>query len=206
MSASQKPRPTEAELWAQLEALPAHLKGEIIDGELHVQPRPRPRDARVIKRLGRFLSSADDGDGVDRGAGGWFILIEPGIELAGAREIAPDLAGWRRTTLPDLDLDAPITTRPDWVCEVLSPGNTRLVISKKQGAYAAAGVEWLWLVNPDPQARVVQVQRLNDSRQWLIHSTASEEATVRLPPFEEIELPLQRLWLESRHAGGDAAR
>jgi hypothetical protein len=50
MRASQKRRPTEAELWEQLEALPAHLKGEIIGGELHVQPRPRP--ARVIQRLG----------------------------------------------------------------------------------------------------------------------------------------------------------
>jgi hypothetical protein len=51
MTASQKPRPTEAELWALLEALPGHLKGEIIDGELHVRPRPRPRQARVIKRM-----------------------------------------------------------------------------------------------------------------------------------------------------------
>jgi Uma2 family endonuclease len=81
---------------------------------------------------------------------------------------------------------------------VLSPGNTRLVISKKQGAYAAAGVEWLWLVNPDPQVRVVQILHLNDSLQWLIHATASDEASVRLPPFEEIELPLQRLWLEGK--------
>lgn len=31
------------ELWARLEALPEHLKGEIIDGQLYVQARPRPR-------------------------------------------------------------------------------------------------------------------------------------------------------------------
>jgi Uma2 family endonuclease len=109
-----------------------------------------------------------------------------------------DLAGWRRTSLPDLDLDAPITTRPDWVCEVLSPGNTRLVISKKQVTYAAAGVDWLWLVNPDPRVRVVQVLQLNDARQWLIHTTTADEAAVCLPPFEEIELPLQALWLERK--------
>jgi Uma2 family endonuclease len=93
-------------------------------------------------------------------------------------------------------LDAPITTRPDWVCEV-SPGNTKLVISQKQSAYAAAGVEWIWLANPDPRVRIIQVLRLNDAGQWVIHATASDEAIVHLAPFEEIELPLHRLWLEN---------
>jgi hypothetical protein len=43
-----------AELRARLEALPEHLKGEIIDGQLYVQARPRPRHARAIGFLGSF--------------------------------------------------------------------------------------------------------------------------------------------------------
>jgi Uma2 family endonuclease len=192
---SPKPRPTDADLWAELLALPEHMKGQIIDGELIVQPRPRPRHARVMKRLGQYLSPFDDGDGFEQGSGGWWILLEPGIELPGAPEIVPDVAGWRRATLPELDLDAKITTRPDWACEVLSPGNTRAAIIKKQTFYARVGVEWLWLVNPQPDIRVLQVFRLSTEAQWILHATHSDESTVRVPPFEEVELPLGKLWL-----------
>jgi Putative restriction endonuclease len=100
--AHSKPIDIDAALWARLQALPDHLKGQIIDGELIVQSRPRPRHARVIKRLGRFLSPLDDGDGLQGGESGWWILIEPGVELPGSPEIVPDLAGWRRSTLPEL--------------------------------------------------------------------------------------------------------
>jgi Uma2 family endonuclease len=195
VTASQKPRRTDEELWAELCALPEHVTGQIIDGELLVQPRPRPRHARVIKRLGRFLSPTDDGDGIEGGQGGWWILIEPGIELPGAPEIVPDLAGWRRSTMPEMDWDAPLRVCPAWACEVLSPSNTRTVILKKQKVYARSGVEWLWLVNPDPLVRSQQVFRSTDEGLWLLCSTYSDEAAVRIPPFEEVELPLTRLWL-----------
>ncbi len=194
MSASQKPQPNEDQVWAQLCDLPEHLKGEIIDGELHVQPRPRPRHSRIIGRLFGAISRVVDHDDDGAETGGWWILIEPGIELPGAREIVPDVAGWRRSTLPELDLDAPIKTRPDWVCEVLSPGNTRHNIVRKQGFYARSGVEWLWHVNPAPDVRTLQVFHLVDDK-WLVHMTCSDELSVRLPPFEEVELPLAKLWL-----------
>lgn len=190
---SPKPRRSDADLWAELVALPKHLKGQIIDGELIVQPRPRPRHAQVIQRLGWYLRPFDDG-GPDGGPGGWWLLPEPGIELPGAPEIVPDVAGWRRTTLPELDLDGPITTRPDWACEVLSPSNARTAIVKKQRVYASSGVEWLWLVNPTPEVRTLQVFRLSAESQWILHATHSDEPTVRVSPFEEVELPLGKLW------------
>lgn len=188
---SQAPRiqRSAAELWAALLGLPEGQVGQIIDGELHVQPRPRPRHAQVIGKMGRALGAFDD----DGGPSGWWILAEPGIELPGAAEIVPDLAGWRRSTLPVLDLDAPLQTRPDWVCEVLSPTNTRLAMTKKLGVYLGAGVEWLWLVNPDPAIRTLQVlQRASGG--WLLQQTVSEEAIVRLEPFPETEIRLQALW------------
>ncbi len=148
-----------------------------------------------MKRLGQYLSPFDDGDGFEQGSGGWWILLEPGIELPGAPEIVPDVAGWRRATLPELDLDEKITTRPDWACEVLSPANTRAAITKKQAFYARVGVEWLWLVNPQSDIRVLQVFRRSTEAEWILHATHSDESTVRVPPFEEVELPLGKLWL-----------
>lgn len=189
MAAPQTPRPTPDELWAQLCELPEHLKGEIIDGELYVQPRPRPRHSRAISFFDQRIGSPFDHDA--NGPGGWWILVEPGIELPNSREVAPDLAGWRRTSMPELDLDEPIRTVPDWVCEIISPSNARHDIAVKQPFYARIGVSWLWLV--DTRQETLQVNQLVENK-WVIQAVCSREATVRLPPFQAIELPLESLW------------
>lgn len=190
MAASQKPRASLEELWAQLEALPCTVKGEILDGELYVHPRPRPRHARAIGYLGRHLGGAFDYD--DDGPGGWWIVPEPGINLPGSPEVSPDLAGWRRTNMPALPPEGePFRQVPDWVCEVLSPSNARYDRAVKQPFYARMGVAWLWLV--DSREQTIQVSELVDGH-WMIRSVCSSEPAVRLPPFEQLELPLGNLW------------
>jgi Uma2 family endonuclease len=187
---------TPAELWAELEALPEHLKGEIIDGQLYVQARPRPRHARGIGFLGRFLGGSFDYDA--DGPGGWWIVPEPGIELPRAPEVSPDLAGWRREALPQLPPeDQPFRTVPDWVCEVLSPSNARYDQQTKAPFYASVGVPWLWLV--DTRSRLIEVRRLAAglaTGKWLVEGVFSEEPAARIPPFEAIEIPLHRLWID----------
>lgn len=103
-----------------LEALPDNVSGELFGGVLYTMTRPRARHARAASIVGGDLNGAyDRGRG---GPGGWWILVEPGIELVALDvvEIAPDVAGWLRERMPTLP-DGPITVAPDWVCEVLSP-------------------------------------------------------------------------------------
>ena len=80
-------------------ALPEHLVGEILAGELHTHPRPSPRHARTYSALGYLVSGPFDG-GRD-GPGGWWILDEPELHL-GADIVVPEIAGWRRERLPAL--------------------------------------------------------------------------------------------------------
>jgi Uma2 family endonuclease len=190
--ASSAPRVrSPADLWAELEALPAHLKGEIIDGELHVQPRPRFRHSRAIGFLGRHLGGAFDYD--DGGPGGWWIVPEPGIELPGAPEVSPDLAGWRHTTMPRPPPEGePIRVVPDWVCEILSRSNARYDRSIKLPFYARVGVLWAWLV--DERDQTIEVRELVAGA-WVERQVVSQEPRVRLQPFESIQIPLARLWL-----------
>ena len=42
-------------LYEQLAALPKNLTGEILNGQLHAQPRPSPRHARTASRLHRTI-------------------------------------------------------------------------------------------------------------------------------------------------------
>ena len=189
MGDAAKARRTDAELRAALEALPEGQKGEILDGELYVQPRPRSRHARVnvsfAAQIGRVV---DDFDAT--GSGSWIILVEPGIELPGAPEVAPDLAGWRRDRFEWPD-DEPIRVVPDWVCEVLSPSNASYDRRVKFPFYARVGVPWLWVA--DPRERTIEIRRLENGR-WSVVATFADDEAMRAPPFEEVEIPLARVW------------
>lgn len=96
--------------YADLEALPAHIKGEIIDGALYTQPRPRMRPSRAGLALSRIVSGPYDFEA--RGPDAWWILIEPGIELPGATEIAPDIGGWQRSRLKRRGLTIRFASHP----------------------------------------------------------------------------------------------
>jgi len=90
--------------YEDLLALPEHLIGEIVGGELHVTPRPAVRHTRAASRLGAELDGPfDRGRG---GPGGWIILDEPELHLA-SNVLVPDLAGWRRERMPHLTRDLP---------------------------------------------------------------------------------------------------
>jgi Uma2 family endonuclease len=123
---------------ALLEALPESQKGEIIDGELHVLPRPRFRHGRASGFFGYHLGGPFDFD--PNGPGGWWILIQPGINLPGSPEVSPDLAGWRRSTLPEPPPEnEPLRTVPDWVCEVLSPKMPATICASNSRFMRASG-------------------------------------------------------------------
>ena len=197
MGDAAKARRTDAELRAALEALPEGQKGEILDGELYVQPRPRSRHARVnvsfAAQIGRVV---DDFDAT--GSGSWIILVEPGIELPGAPEVAPDLAGWRRDRFEWPD-DEPIRVVPDWVCEILSPSTLRVDRMKKMPIYARERVPHVWLV--DPRERTVEVFRFGDPRYTLIGTFGGDDALVA-EPFDATPIPPAFLWGAKAPVGG----
>jgi len=176
---------------ADLQALPPNIKGEIIEGVLYTQPRPRSRHTYVSTVLGVQLGGPlmFSGGG---GPGGWWILVEPGIELPGSPEIAPDLAGWRRERLPKLPPDnEPYRLVPDWICEILSPSTRGYDQRTKRPFYARMGVKHLWYV--DIEARTLMVSRL-EKGSWVEVGVYGEDDRVRLEPFEAVEIGLGDWW------------
>ncbi len=171
-------------------ALPDHVVGEIVGGELYVSPRPAPRHAVTSSVLGGELGPPyHQGRG---GPGGWWILDEPELHLEDD-VLVPDLAGWRRVRMPAMPDTAWFSVAPDWVCEVLSPGTARLDRHRKLDVYARAGVGHCWLI--DPLARTLEVLQLDGGR-WTLVAVHAGDEEVRVQPFTETVLALHRLWAD----------
>jgi Uma2 family endonuclease len=176
--------------YADLEALPANVVGEILFGVLHAMPRPRIRHARAATRLGSRLGPPfDDGIG---GPGGWVFLDEPELHL-GEDVLVPDIAGWRRERLPELPDAAYLTLSPDWICEVLSPSTRALDVTDKRAIYLRERIAHLWFVDPQLDALTLEVQRWSESG-YVVVATHRGDAVVRAEPFEAVDLALGALW------------
>jgi Uma2 family endonuclease len=176
------------------QAAPEEMVAEILDGELHLSPRPARPHANVASNLGGLLLAPFKfGRG---GPGGWVILDEPELHL-GPRpdKLVPDLAGWRRERLPDAvggdEAPAHYDLAPDWACEVLSERTRSRDKGQKMRIYAREGVRHVWHV--DPLARTIEVFRLTEG-QWLPVQSFAGEARVRAEPFEALELELALVW------------
>ncbi|MBJ6761461.1 Uma2 family endonuclease [Myxococcaceae bacterium JPH2] len=174
--------------YADLEALPDHVVGELIDGTLYASPRPASPHSFATSHLCVSLGSPfDQGRG---GPGGWHILFEPELHLDDD-VLVPDLAGWRRERMPRVPRVAAFQLAPDWVCEVRSPSTAVLDRHVKLPIYARAGVTHVWLVDPD--ARLLEVFRL-DAGHYVLVSTHAGSDAVRAEPFDAVALELSFLW------------
>jgi Uma2 family endonuclease len=178
-----------AATYEDIRALPEHLVGELIDGELFSSPRPAPPHIRASSRLAAWLMRYfDEGDG---GPGGWWILNEPELHLGGD-VLVPDVAGWRRERMPTFPATPYFEIAPDWVCEVVSPSTTRIDRFLKLPRYARQRIPYAWIL--EPLAFGLEVYRLEGDR-FLLLSTYEGEGGVRAEPFDALELPLSYLWI-----------
>lgn len=188
------PQPTLYEL---LEALPEGLTGEILNGQLHTQPRPSWAHGRASDRLNRSIGRSFD-DALD-GPGGWWIVAEPEVHFVRDRAVAvPDLAGWRRQRMPNPPEGHRVEVVPDWICEIMSPSTASKDREIKMPLYAHYGVQYAWLV--DPKARTLEAYQLEGGA-WREIGRFTGADQVAVPPFEALTLDLSGLWLPTTKLG-----
>ncbi len=163
---------------------------QIINGELHTQPRPAGPHQSVAAGLTDVLGLPfRRGKG---GPGGWILLDEPELHL-GPEIIVPDMAGWRRERMATVQNVAYFTLVPDWVCEILSPSTARIDRIHKLPIYARHAVRHVWIV--DPLERTLEIFRLEGERLFL-HATHADDQRLRAEPFDAVELDLSVLWAD----------
>ena len=174
--------------YADIEALPPNVVGDILCDRLVQRPRPAPRHAFAASALGGELVGPF---GKGRGdPGGWIILDEPELHLQG-HVFVPDIAGWRIETLPTLPDTAYFAVAPDWVCAYLSPATQRTDKGAKRLIYADIGVAHLWYI--DPATRTLEVLT-RDAADWKLTHTFFDDDDVAAPPFDAATFSLGALW------------
>lgn len=167
---------------------PELLVAEILNGELHLSPRPGGPHAAATSTLGYVLGPPFHLG--TTGPGGWIILDEPELHLD-QDIVVPDLAGWRRERMAAVPNQAFISIAPDWACEMLSRSTAATDRADKLPLYARAGVQHVWLV--DAVQRTLEVLRAHAGT-WLIVAVHRGDAIVRAEPFDAIEIDLSVLW------------
>ncbi len=174
--------------YADIEALPHNIVGEILFGSLVTHPRPTPRHGAATSALGGVVGSSYQFG--DNGPGGWIFVVEPEIHF-GPHVVVPDIAGWRLENSSNIAEKAFIETPPDWLCEVLSPSTEKYDRSDKQRIYATYLVGHVWHVNPT--TKLLEVYERQD-KAWLQTHVFKDQETVSALPFESLSFNLGLLW------------
>ncbi len=174
--------------YADIAGLAEGENAQVVAGEVILAPRSVPGHGLAQAALswlvaGRFCFADDPG--------GWWIVVEPEVELAPHDVYIPDLAGWRRERVPKLPTERPVRVVPDWVCEVVSPSTERLDRVAKAAGYLRAGVPFCWLV--DIEARVLEALAANAGA-WMRLGAWTDGDSPRVPPFEAITIEISRLF------------
>lgn len=177
-------------LYQQLEILPENLTGEIINGQLHTQPRPALRHLLAASSLAdELIGPFQKGRG---GPGGWWIIGEPEVHfILDVEVMVPDLAGWRKERLSVPPSEHKINSVPDWVCEVFSPSTKSKDQEVKMPLYAKHGVKFAWLI--DPIARTIEAFELGKGK-WYSLGLFRDNATVSIAPFTATQINLADIW------------
>lgn len=192
---NQLAQPPRAATYQDILNAPEGMVAEIIGGALHLQPRPASPHVRAA---GRIHTLTDDAFDLARtGPGGWWVLPEPELHFT-PDVLVPDIAGWRRQSMSELEAVPHFKTAPDWVCEVLSPRTREYDLTEKRAIYGRHGVGHLWFV--DPLARTFETF-VNEGGVWRLGPVAHGEMEVAAAPFEAMTLWLGDLWLPGATEG-----
>jgi Uma2 family endonuclease len=125
-------------------------RAELIDGVMVVHSPASPRHDNIAGFLRALLRCFAD----DKEQG---LVLGPDslIRLTSRQKFAPDLFFLTKRHVPRRLPCKRFEGAPDLVVEVLSPSNRHEDLQEKRPAYRKAGVQEIWLIDPEGQEVVV---------------------------------------------------
>ena len=165
--------------------MPEEERYEIVGGDLIPKEAGSQKHGGAQIRLARSLAPFDRrSGGPPSRPGGWWFAAEVLTRFSGSELRRPDMAGWRRERLPEMQGAVPVNVVADWICEVLSPTNASNDTVKKMRLYHASKVPHYWLL--DPIGETLSEHRYTPDG-YLNVLIAERGERVRAEPFDGIE-------------------
>jgi Uma2 family endonuclease len=158
---------------------------QILDGELCVTPAPNRLHQKVSANLCAALHAH-----VRQHALGEVYAAPTDVILADTTIVQPDVLFIANDRF-GVRSDRGIEGAPTLAVEILSPSTAETDRHRKLRLYARFGIPWYWIVDPD--ARVVEVYRLEGARYALASRHAGGD-TFAAEPFAGLTLTPDALW------------
>ena len=164
---------------------PNGVRDELVRGEVIVNPSPSLGHSYVVTRLLLLLGVHADENGLGE------ILFNLDAYFGPDDVRRPDLLFYVAAQQHVLSADEKPHEPPDLCVEVLSPPTIQYDRTEKFDLYQAAGVRFYWIV--DPMERTLEAYKLVNGI-YVLSGHGSGSAVLKLPPFEDLEIPLATLW------------
>ena len=173
-----------ARQFLELGADPPGVRLELVNGEVAVSPSPIPAHGYTVVQLLALLVNHVNQRGLGR--------VYPDIDtIFGEYDVRrPDVIFFAKDRVHLIGKKA-MEGPPDLCVEVLSPSSGTVDRRDKFAQYGAAGVVHYWIV--DPKLKTIEGFELVDET-YQPSGGARGDATVSLPPFEDLAIPLGKLW------------
>jgi len=171
--------------WEDFIALDEDDLRELIDGELVEVEVPTEEHEAVVPMLSYFLV------GWSLQHGGEVLGSGYKVRISEKRGVMPDLQYYRAGNEPHGHRHGLAQGRPDLVVEIVSPSSVRYDRVTKMLWYASIGTPEYWIV--DPAARKLE-RLVLEGGHYAIAEALEGDAVFRPASFEELEIPLARLW------------
>jgi Uma2 family endonuclease len=169
---------------------PPGVRLELVNGEIAVSPSPMPRHSYVDRMLTIVLGPHI----VARNLGELYGDVDT---IFGENDVRrPDLIFFskeRTHLIGEKAMEGP----PDLCVEIISPSSGKIDREDKFAQYAAGGVTHYWIV--DPVAKTVEAFTLVRGK-YRPAGVGAGNDVVKLPPFDDLDIPLAKLWKPVRRA------
>lgn len=135
--------------------LPEGQRAELIDGQIYDMAPPSTTHQRICGRLHQAIANY-----IDRNNGNCEVFSAPFavfLNKDSKNYVEPDISV---ICAPEKLTDRGCTGAPDWIIEIISPGNPEHDYVRKLNLYLDAGVREYWIV--DPRDRKILVYYLKN--------------------------------------------
>ncbi len=163
---------------------PPGVRLELVNGEVAVSPSPIPAHGYAVLKLARILGNHIEEHDLGR--------LYPDVDtIFGEHDVRrPDLLFFAKHRLHLIGEKA-MEGSPDLCVEVISPSSTAVDRKDKFKQYAKGGVKHYWIV--DPKLRTIEGYKLVAGK-YRPTGKGRNSDSIQLPPFEELQIPLEELW------------